>query len=156
MTRQRTRERLDRLRKVLPLALVLIVLGLLMTRCPANRDGMPGQLAQAMKETTAAARSSALTLSEWIDHRSTKQLTSVALSDSRDEVVKAYKGIAELRAADPVDIGRQRMLTEAMTSIIGQLNAASATVRNVTSVPAAHRVRDDLLKSAQTLESQYR
>jgi hypothetical protein len=51
--------------------------------------------------------------------RSTNQLTRVQLSDARDEVVKAYKGIAELKAEDPVDIGRQRMLTESMTGSSG-------------------------------------
>ena len=64
-----------------------------------------------MEETTAAARSGALALDLWIQRRSTAQLTSVQLSDARDEVVKAYKGIAELKAEDPVDIERQRMLT---------------------------------------------
>ena len=46
-----------RVRAALLLVLLVVGLGLLLTRCPANRDGMPGQLAQAMEETTAAARS---------------------------------------------------------------------------------------------------
>jgi hypothetical protein len=62
-------------------------------------------------------------------------LTSVQLADARDEVVKAYKGIADLRADDPVDLDRQRMLTSSMTAIIGQLNAAAGTVRNITTEP---------------------
>ena len=150
------RDVVDRLRTGLLLALVLLAFGLLLTRCPTNRDGMPGQLAQAMDETTGAARGSALALSEWIDRRATAQVTSVALSDSRNEVVKAYKNVAELRAEDPVDIGRQQMLTQSMTIIIGQLNAASATVRNITSIPTAERARNDLLASATSLESKYR
>ena len=110
-------------------------MGLLLTRCPANRDGMPGQLAQAVEETTGAARSGALALDQWTQRRSTAQLTSVQLADARDEVVKAYKGIADLRADDPVDLDRQRMLTSSMTAIIGQLNAAAGTVRNITTEP---------------------
>ena len=143
-------------RTALLLVLVVIGLGLLLTRCPANRDGMPGQLAQAMEETTGAARSGALALDLWTQRRSTAQLTSVQLSDARDEVVKAYKGIAELKADDPVDIGRQRELTQSMTTIIGQLNSAAATIRQVTSEPSPLKARDDLAASADALESGYR
>jgi hypothetical protein len=91
---------------MLLIVLFIVGLGLLLTRCPSNRDGMPGQLAQSMDETTTAGRTGALALDMWIGHRSTAQLTSVQLSDARDEVLKAYKGIADLRADDPVDIGR--------------------------------------------------
>ena len=124
-----------RARAALLLVLLFVGIGLLLTRCPANRDGMPGQLAQAMEETTGAARSGALALDQWTQRRSTAQLTSVQLADARDEVVKAYKGIADLRADDPVDLDRQRMLTSSMTAIIGQLNAAAGTVRNITTEP---------------------
>jgi hypothetical protein len=109
-----------------------------------------------MDETTTAARTGALALDMWIGHRSTAQLTSVQLSDARDEVLKAYKGIADLRANDPVDIGRQRMLTRSMTAIIGQLNAAAATIRHVITEPTAEKARTDLLASADALESGYR
>ena len=81
------------------------------------------------------ARSGALALDQWTQRRSTAQLTSVQLADARDEVVKAYKGIADLRADDPIDLDRQRMLTSSMTAIIGQLNAAAGTVRNITTEP---------------------
>ena len=117
---------------------------------------MPGQLAQSMDEAVTAARSGGLALDLWLQRRSTNQLTSVQLSDARDEVVKAYKGIAELKAEDPVDIGRQRMLTESMTGIIGQLNAAVGTIRHITPQPSPEKVRDDLLASADALESGYR
>ena len=149
-------ERLRRWRMGAIFAVFIVGLGLLLTQCPSNRDGMPGQLAQAMDETTVAARSAALALDLWIQRRSTAQLTSVQLTDARDEVVKAYKGIAELKAQNPVDIGRQRMLTESMTMVITQLNAASATIRQVTSEPALEKARDDLLASADALESRYR
>ena len=148
--------RARRLQTVLLLALIVIGTGLLLTRCPANRDGMPGQLAQAMTETTSAARSGASALDMWMAERSTAQLTSVQLSDARDEVVNAYEGIAELRADDPADIARQQMLTESMTSIIGTLNAASAAVRGIASQPPADRVRNDLLAVAAELERGYR
>jgi hypothetical protein len=144
-----------RVRAALLLVLLFIGLGLLLTRCPANRDGMPGQLAQSERETTAAARSGALALDLWTRRRSSAQLTSVALSDARDEVVKAYKGIAELRAEDPADLTRQRMLTRSMTAIIDELNAASAVIRGVATEPAADRARADLVASADALESGY-
>jgi hypothetical protein len=149
-------ERLQHLRSVLILVAILATLAFLLTRCPANRDGMPGQLAQAMAETTSAARSAALALDMWTQHRSTAELTAVQLTDARTEIVKAYEGIAELRAEDPVDIGRQRMLTESMTRIIGQLNAVVATVRQVSAEPAAERTRAELLAAADALESGYR
>jgi hypothetical protein len=145
-----------RVRVAVLFVLLLIGLGLLLTRCPANRDGMPGQLAQGMEETTAAARSGALALDMWTQRRSTAQLTSVQLSDARDEVVKAYKGIAELKADDPVDIERQRMLAGSMTAIIDQLNAAAARIREVTSQPSPLKARDYLVASADALENGYR
>ncbi len=145
-----------RVRVAVLFVLLLIGIGLLLTRCPANRDGMPGQLAKGMQETTEAARSGALALDLWIKRRSTAQLTSVQLSDARDEVVKAYKGIAELKADDPADIDRQRLLTGSMTTIIGQLNAAAATIRDVTDEPSPLKARDDLVASADALENGYR
>jgi hypothetical protein len=145
-----------RIRAALALALLVIGLGLLLTRCPANRDGMPGQLAQAMEETTGAARSGALALDLYDQRRSTAALTSVALSDARDEVVKAYQGIADLRADDPVDVERQRALTDSMTTIVGQLNAAAATIRHVTADPRPPEARGNLIASADALESRYR
>jgi hypothetical protein len=149
-------ERLQRFRTVLLLVVFVVGLGLLLTQCPANRDGMPGQLATAMEEATSAACSGALALDLWNQQRATNQLTSVQLSDARDEILKAYKGIADLKAEDPVDIQRQKMLTEAMTAIIGQLNAAVAAVSGVTAGPSPQQARDGLLASAQALESGYR
>jgi hypothetical protein len=149
-------QRLQRIRAGFLLVVVVVGLGLLLTRCPANRDGMPGQLAQAMEETTAAARSGVLALDVWMQQRSTTQLASVQISDARDEVTKAYKGIADLKAEDPIDLGRQRMLTEAMTAIIGQLNAASAALRDITGEPAVEAVRAELEKLSHELETGYR
>jgi hypothetical protein len=117
---------------------------------------MPGQLAQSMDETVTAARSGALALDQYLQRRATKQLTSVALSDARDQVTKAYKGIADLRAQDPVDVGRQHMLIDAMTGIIGQLDATDAVIRGVGSQPAPQQARDDLRAAADALESGYR
>lgn len=149
-------ERLQRLRALLLLGLVIVGLGFLLTQCPANRDGMPGQLAQAMEETVTAARSGALALDLWLQRRSTNQLVSVQVSDARHEVVKAYKGIADLKSDDPVDLERQQMLTGSMTTIIGTLNSASARLREVTSEPAVEAIRGDLLASAHALEAGYR
>lgn len=144
------------IRTLLLTGLMIVALGLLLTRCPSNRDGMPGQLAQAMEETVAAARSGALALDLRIRDRTTRQLANVQISDSRDEVLKAYKGIADLEAEDPVDIDRQRLLTSSMTDIVGRLNTASARVRETIAVPSLPRLRDDLVAAADALESGYR
>jgi hypothetical protein len=154
--KEEQRERVQRFRTLTLLAVFIVALGLLLTQCPSNRDGMPGQLAQSMDATVTAARSGALAIDLWLQRRSTNQLTSVQISDARDEVVKAYEGIAELKAEDPVDIRRQRMLTQSMTEIIGQLNAASATLRRVTAEPRLDAARAGLLASADVLESGYR
>lgn len=149
-------DRARRVRTALITVVLIAVLGLLLTRCPANRDGMPGQLAQSMKETVAAARSGAYALDLRIRDRSTPQLVSVQISDAREEIVKAYKGIADLKADDPVDLDRQRMLTEAQTTLIGQLNTASARVREVAAEPQLSALRGQLLTSAAALENGYR
>ncbi|OBB83628.1 hypothetical protein [Mycolicibacterium peregrinum] len=145
-----------RIRVALLAVLLLISLGLLLTRCPANRDGMSGQLAQAMEESVAAAHSGAYALYLRTRDRSTPQLVSVQISDARDEIVKAYKGIADLKADDPVDLDRQKMLTEAMTMMIGHLNTASARVREITADPELSVLRTQLLQSADALEARYR
>src|SRR5690606_27856984 len=137
-------------------ALLIVAVGLLLTRCPSNRDGMPGQLAQAMEETVIAARSGALALDLRIRDRTTRQLASVQISDATGEVLKAYKGIADLEAADPVDVERQRLLTTAMTDLIGTLNTAAAHLRGITTEPPLPRLRDDLVAAADSLESRYR
>jgi hypothetical protein len=149
-------ERLQRVRPLLVLVVVIVGLGLLLTRCPSNRDGMTGQLAHAMEESTSATRSGVLALDMWLQRRSTTHLASVQISDARDEVTKAYKGIADLKAEDPANVERQRMLTEAMTTIIGQLNAASAVIRNISREPTIEAVRADLEKSWHELKTGYR
>ncbi len=149
-------DRRRHLRTVLLTGLMIIALGLLLTRCPSNRDGMPGRLAQAMEETVAAARSGAYALDLRIRDRTSRQLANVQVSDARDEVLKAYKGIADLEAEDAADIGRQRLLTASVTDIIGRLNTASARVREITAEPPLPRLRDDLLAAADALETGYR
>lgn len=144
------------LRTVLLTGLMIVALGLMLTRCPSNRDGMPGQLAQAMEETVIAARSGALALDLRIRDRTNRQLASVQISDATEDVLKAYKGIADLEADDPVDIERQRLLTTAMTDLIGTLNTASARVREIIAEPPLPRLRDDLVAAADSLESGYR
>lgn len=157
MAEQATEEdRARRIRAVLIAVVLITMLGLLLTRCPANRDGMPGKLAQGMEETVAAARSGAYALDLRMRDRSTPQLVSVQISDARDEIAKAYEGVVDLKADDPVDLERQRMLTEAMTALSGQLNTASARVREVAAEPELSALRDRLLASAAALETGYR
>ena len=109
-----------------------------------------------MEESVAAARSGAYALDLRTRDRSTPQLVSVQISDARDEIVKAYKGIADLKADDAVDLDRQRMLTEAMTTMIGQLNTASARVREIATGPELSVLRTQLLQLADALEAGYR
>jgi hypothetical protein len=55
-----------RWRTVALLVVFIVGLGLLLTQCPSNREGMPGQLAQSMDEAVTAARSGALALDLWL------------------------------------------------------------------------------------------
>lgn len=153
---QRNGKRPRAIRKAILAALCVAALGLLLTQCPANRDGAPGQLAQAMEQSTAAARSGALALDLFHRGRSTAQLAAVQVTDARDEAVKAYQGIAELRVADPVDSRRQSMLAGAITGIISELNTASAAVRGMAGQPPLPTLHDRLLTAASALESGYR
>ena len=139
---------------LLPLVIVGVLLFVL-TSCPANRDGMPGQLASAMEETLSGARSGAVAIDLWQRGRSTGQLASVQLSDARDEVAKGYEGIAVLRAEDPHDVARQTLLIQTMTDIIATLNESNAAVRQAGGAETAE-LRVALLRAADTLERDYR
>ncbi|MCU1699176.1 MAG: hypothetical protein JWR34_5239 [Mycobacterium sp.] len=139
--------------RVLAVVLVLAAaLAFVLTSCPSNRDGMPGQLATAKEDTQSAARSAALALQMWVQHRSTQQLTCVQLSDARDEVVKAYQGIATLKAEDPADLGRQALLTRTMTELIRTLNDANAAVRALPGQPDLRTLGRQLVEGADALE----
>jgi hypothetical protein len=142
-------------RPLAALVALAAMLGFILTSCPSNRDGLPGQLASAKEAAESACRSGALALDLWADGRSTEQLASVQLGDARDEVVKAYKGIAMLTAEDSVDLGRQQFLTASMTTIIARLNAAAAVVQSVINDhPGA--VHQRLVEAAEVLERDYR
>jgi hypothetical protein len=142
-------------RPVAALFALAALLGLILTSCPSNRDGMPGQLASAKQEVESACRSGVLAVGLWRDGRSTEQLASVQLGDARDEVVKAYRGIATLTADDPVDLGRQQFLTASMTTIIVRLNAAIAVVQSLVDEPPG-AVHQRLVDAADTLKRDYR
>ncbi|MGV0792717.1 hypothetical protein [Mycolicibacterium sp. XJ1819] len=139
-------------------AVILMVgaLALVLTSCPSSRDGMPGQLATAKEETDSAARSGALALDLWLQRRSTRNLAAVALSDARDQIAQSFSGIAVLRAEDPQDVHRQSLLTETMTVLIGQLNAANAAVRAVGGQPDARQLRQSMLDTIDRLDADYR
>lgn len=138
----------------LPAAAAGILL-LVLAGCPANRDGMPGQLAGALEETTSAARSGAFAIDLWQRGRSTGQLTTVQLSDARDEIAKGYDGISALRAEDPRDLARQTLLIQMMTDVIATLNESNAAVRSSTRSGETHRLRAALLQAADDLERDY-
>jgi hypothetical protein len=144
------------LRIITGLLVLLAVLAFILTSCPSNRDGMPGQLATAKDETQSAARSAALSLQLWQEDRSTRDLTSVQMADARDEIVKAYGGIATLKAEDPVDLARQRLLTRSMTELVATLNAANAAVRALPGQSDPRSLRQRLLDGADALERDYR
>ncbi|WNG79836.1 hypothetical protein C6A86_016240 [Mycobacterium sp. ITM-2016-00316] len=142
-------------RATLP-AVIVGILVVVLTSCPANRDGMPGRLAGAMEDATSAARSGALAIDLWQRGRSTTQLTGVQLSDARDEVVKGYDGIAVLRAEDPRDLARQTLLIRTMTEVIATLNDSNVAVRMPTGDGETADLRAALLRAADTLERDYR
>lgn len=140
---------------LIPAAIVGVLLFVL-TSCPANRDGLPGQLATAMEETVSAAHSGALAIDLWQRGRSTGHVTRVQLSDARDEVTRGYDGIAVLRAEDERDLARQTLLIRTMTEIIATLNEANAAVRIPARGGDATGLRAALLDAAATLERDYR
>jgi hypothetical protein len=143
---------------VRPLA-VLIALSLLtafiLTSCPSNRDGMPGQLASAKDEVESACHSGILAFDQWTGGRSSSQLASVQLGDARDQVVKAYKGIATLAADNPTDLDRQQFLTTSMTAIVAALNASTALVHSARHDPGPAALRQRLAAAADALARDY-
>jgi hypothetical protein len=147
-------------RRLVRLALLPVfiagVLLFVLTSCPSNRDGMPGQLAGAMDETLSAARSGALAIDLWQRGRSTDQVASVQLSDARDEVTKGYEGVSVLRAEDPRDLARQTLLVQTMTDIVATLNESNAAVRMPARGGEIAALRAELLRAADTLERHYR
>ncbi len=135
---------------------ILLALGLLLTQCPAYRDGAPGVLAAAMSETTSAVRSAALALDLRIRDRSTARLAAVQISDAGDELVGAYSDIAELRIEDPADLERQHRLAEFITTARTELGRAAANLHNLDGAPRLPDLRDRLLALADELQSGYR
>jgi hypothetical protein len=95
-------------------------------------------------------------LDSWSRGQSTRQLISVQLGDTRDEVVKALKSVAELEVDEHVDLGRQRFLTDTMTRLVTDLDAANAAVRGVGDSPDPMALRSDLLAMADLLAGGYR
>lgn len=74
----------------------------------------------------------------------------------RDQIVKAYKKIASLRADNDTDLKHQRVLTTAMTAFIDDLNAASAAVRGASRpVDLQPPLRQRLLDGADALDRDY-
>jgi hypothetical protein len=132
------------------------VLLFILTSCPSYRDGMAGQLASAKDETQSAARSAALAIQLWSQHRATQDLTCVQLSDARDEVVKAYEDIATLKAQNPTDLDHQALLTRTMTEVTGTLNQANAAVRSLGNQPDPRPLGQALADQADVLERDYR
>lgn len=144
------------LRGLLVAVVLAAILALSLTSCPTNRDGTAGQLSTAKEETQSAARSAALALELWAQHRSTRNLTSVQLSDARDEMVKAYQDVAAIAADDPADLRRQTLLAQTMASLIDTLNDAGAAVRGVSSESDPTALGQHLADGADGLERDYR
>lgn len=145
-----------RVRLLLVPAAITAVLLFILTSCPSNRDGMPGQLATALDETTSAAQSGALALDLWQRGRSSQQLAAVQLSDARDEVTQSYDGISVLRAEDPVDLARQTLLIDVMTDVIATLNRSNAAVRGLPGSDEATALRTAMTDAIAVLERDYR
>lgn len=139
------------------LLLILGVAAVVLVGCPSYRDGIPGELARGRDDAESAARSAALALDLWGRHRSTRDLTAVQLSDARKDITQAFENVNDVTIEDRADADRQRFLTEAMTRLVGDLNAAHAAVRAVpgsTADPQA--LRADLLNVADQLADRYR
>ena len=136
------------------LALILLT-AFILTSCPSNRDGKPGQLASAKEKVESACRSGVLALDQWTVGRSSTLLASAQLGDARDQVVKAYKGVATLDAQNPTDLDRQQFLTASMTTMIATLNASTALVHSVQHDPGPGVLRQRLPATADTLARDY-
>jgi hypothetical protein len=132
------------LRPAAVLVALIALIAFILTSCPSNRDGARGQLALAKEEAESACRSGLLALDQWTGGRSSAQLVSVQLGDARDQVVKAYKGIATLDTDDPIDLERQQFLTASMTAIIAALNATTALVHSQLEDPGPGVLRQGL------------
>lgn len=143
-------------RAVAVIALLAATLFLVLTSCPSQRDGIPGRLATAKEETQSAARSGAMSIQLWLERRSTRQLACVQLADARDEITKAFKGVATLTPDSAVDLRRQAELTSMMTSLIDDLNTAAMAVRTPAGQPDVRELRQRLLTRVDTLEREYR
>jgi hypothetical protein len=143
------------LRPLAILAALISMTAFILTSCPSNRDGMAGQLASARQEVESACHSGIVAFDQWIGGRSSSQLAGVQLGDARDQVVKAYKGIATLAADNPTDLDRQRFLTASMTGIIATLNASAALVHSVQHDPGPGVLRHRLVVAADTLARDY-
>jgi hypothetical protein len=126
-----------------------------LTSCPSQRDGMSGQLTTAKDDTLSAARSAVLALQLWAEHRSTRNLTCVQLSDARDQVVQAYQDTAALKAQNPTDLGHQTLLTRVMTDVTNMLNDANAAVRTMSDTPDPLTLGRRLADTANALERDY-
>ena len=143
------------LRPAAVLVALVALTAFILTSCPSNRDGAPGQLASAKEEAESACRSGLLALDQWTGGRSSAQLVSVQLGDARDQVVKAYKGIATLDTKDPIDLERQQFLTASMTAIIAALNATTALVHSQLEDPGPGVLRLHLAAAADALARDY-
>ena len=80
---------------------------------------------------------------------------SAQLGDARDQVVKAYKGVATLDAQNPTDLDRQQFLTASMATMIATLNASTALVHSVQHEPGPGVLRQRLPATADTLARDY-
>jgi hypothetical protein len=151
-----TEKRTALVRLIVAIVAVLAAAAFVAVGCPNYRDGIPGQLAQARDEAESAARSGALALELWQQERSTQALVSVQLSDARDEVIKAYKGIAELNTKDSANVQRQQFLTNTMTRLIDNLNLARAGVEHEVPADRSRDMQRALVTAADTLANGYR
>jgi anti-sigma-K factor RskA len=154
--RTATDKRTGLVRVIVAILAVLAAAAFVAVGCPSYRDGIPGQLAQGRDEAESAARSGALALEFWQQERSTPALVSVQLSDARDEVIKAYKGIAELNTKDAVNVQRQQFLTNTMTRLIDTLNLARAGVEHRVPADRSREMQRALATAADSLANEYR
>jgi hypothetical protein len=130
-------------------------LAILLANTPANRDGMPCELATAKHETQSAARSAALAVRQWTAGRSTDQLVAVQLSDTRQAVVRSYQQITALKANHPDDARRQQVLATTMTDIVNDLSQGAAAVHGLSGGTTLDELPARLLGRVTQLDQQY-
>ena len=114
---------------------VAAVVALALFATPTSRGGAVAQLVRAADDAASAVRSAGVALNAWQRGRSTRNLTSVQLTDARDHVVSATGTVAELDLQNTADIERRRTLSGELNAAVDLLNSTRELVTYELPIP---------------------